>query len=83
VLYAIADDLTSPRLRAILSQRAIADDDVSEALDLLRESPALKRARETVRIYARRARAQLSVLPRTPTRAALDSLASFLADRTA
>jgi heptaprenyl diphosphate synthase len=83
VLYAIADDLTSPRLRAILSQGAIADDDdVSEALDLLRESPALKRARETVRTYAERARAQLTGLPHTPGREALDSLAGFLADRT-
>ncbi len=53
VLYALADDLTSPRLREILSQGPITDDaEVTEALELLRESAALKRARETVRGYA-------------------------------
>jgi heptaprenyl diphosphate synthase len=84
VLYALADDLTSPRLREILSQGPITEDaQVSEALDLLRESAALKRARETVRLYAERARAQLADLPHNATRAALDSLAGFLADRTA
>jgi heptaprenyl diphosphate synthase len=84
VLYALADDLTSPRLREILSQGPItADDEVTEALDLLRESAALKRARETVRTYAERARAQLADLPRTSTRQALDSVAGFLAERTA
>jgi heptaprenyl diphosphate synthase len=84
VLYALADDLTSPRLREILSQGPITDDaEVSEALDLLRESAALKRARETVRLYAERARAQLADLPRNSTREALDELAGFLADRTA
>jgi heptaprenyl diphosphate synthase len=84
VLYALADDLTSPRLREILSRGAITDDaEVAEALDLLRESAAMKRARETVRDYAERARAQLADLPHNSTREALDSLAGFLAERTA
>jgi heptaprenyl diphosphate synthase len=84
VLYALADDLTSPRLREILTGPPLTDDaTVAEALDLLRESAALKRARETVRTYAEQARAQLAGLPRNPTREALDSLAGFLAERTA
>jgi heptaprenyl diphosphate synthase len=84
VLYALADDLTSPRLREILSQGPItADEEVREALELLRESAALKRARETVRGYAELARAQLADLPRNAAHEALDSLAGFLAERTA
>jgi heptaprenyl diphosphate synthase len=84
VLYALADELTSPRLREILSQGPIGNDaDVTEALELLRESSAMKRARETVRGYTERARAQLADLPRNATREALDSLTGFLADRTA
>jgi heptaprenyl diphosphate synthase len=84
VLYALADDLTSPRLREILSQGPItADDEVREALELLRDSAALKRARETVRRYAELARAQLADLPRNSAHEALDSLAGFLAERTA
>jgi heptaprenyl diphosphate synthase len=84
VLYALADDLTNPRLREILSQGPItADADVTEALELLRESAALKRARETVRGYAERAHAQLTDLPRNAALEALDSLAGFLVERSA
>ena len=51
----------SVRLREILAAGPVTDDALhAEALDLLRESPALKRARETVRGYAEEARAQLA-----------------------
>jgi heptaprenyl diphosphate synthase len=87
VLYALADDATDSgavRLREILSLGPITDDAlVAEALELLRESAALKRARETVRGYAERARSQLQGLPDMPARHALESLADFIADRTA
>jgi heptaprenyl diphosphate synthase len=87
VLYALADDAAdagSVRLREILARGPVTDDaDVTEALELLRESAALKRARETVRAYAERARAELAALPVTPARDALESLADFIADRTA
>ena len=87
VLYALADDATDPsavRLRDILARGPITDDDlVREALELLRESAGLKRARETVRGYAERARAQLTDLPNVPARHALESLADFIADRSA
>ncbi len=87
VLYALADDSTDPsavRLRDILALGPITDDDlVRDALELLRESAALKRARETVRGYAERARAQLTGLPNVPARHALESLADFIADRSA
>ncbi len=84
VLYAIADEQSAPRLRQILSQGAISDAaEVTEALELLRESAALKRARETVRGYAERARNLLTAVPSNPARAALESLADFVAERTA
>ena len=87
VLYALADGGTDPsavRLRQILALGPITDDDlVREALELLRESAGLKRARETVRGYAERARAQLTDLPNVPARHALESLADFIADRSA
>ena len=87
VLYALADDATDAsavRLREILAPGPITDDAVVlEALDLLRESSGLKRARETVRGYAERARAQLTGLPDVPARHALESLADFIADRSA
>ncbi|MDM4722096.1 polyprenyl synthetase family protein [Micromonospora sp. WMMA1363] len=86
VLYALASDdadVSSVRLREILATGPLTDDDLhAEALGLLRDSPALKRARETVRCYAEDARAQLAPLPDSPARRALESLCDHIADRT-
>ena len=86
VLYALASDDRAPdevRLREILAAGPVTDPDLhAEALGLLRESEALKHARETVRGYAEQARAQLSGLPPVTARAALESLCDFIADRT-
>ncbi len=86
VLYALAsedDDAASVRLREILAAGPVTDDALhAEALGLLRESAALKRARETVRGYADRARSSLAPLPQVPARVALESLCDFIADRT-
>ena len=74
VLYALAGDDTdaaSVRLREILAAGPLTDDALhAEALGLLRESAALKRARETVRSYAEEARAQLGAAAGRPGRAA-------------
>jgi heptaprenyl diphosphate synthase len=87
VLYALAapeSDTASVRLRQILAGGAVTDDALhAEALYLLRESPALKRARETVRGYAEEARRQLMPLPMVPARIALESLCDFITDRSA
>jgi heptaprenyl diphosphate synthase len=86
VLYALASDdsdAASARLREILSAGPVTDDALhAEALGLLRESPAMKRARETVRSYAERSRAALTGLPAVPARGAMESLCDFIADRT-
>jgi heptaprenyl diphosphate synthase len=86
VLYALASDETdaaSVRLREILAAGPVTDDALhSEALGLLRESAALKRARETVRAYAEQARSELAPLPALPPRQALESLCDFISDRT-
>ncbi|WFE25374.1 polyprenyl synthetase family protein [Solwaraspora sp. WMMD791] len=86
MLYALADDdgdAASRRLREILAAGPVTDDDLhAEALGLLRESPALKRARETVRSYAEEARSRLAPLPAGPARQAMESLCDFIADRT-
>jgi heptaprenyl diphosphate synthase len=86
VLYALASDeadSASTRLREILAIGPVTDDALhAEALGLLRESTALKRARETVRAYADQARAALEPLPNSPARRAMESLCAFIADRT-
>jgi len=86
VLYALASDdadAAAVRLREILSAGPVTDDGLhAEALGLLRESGALKRARETVRSYSEQARGALSVLPDDPARRALESLCDFITERT-
>lgn len=86
VLYALASDdgdAASSRLRDILAAGPVTDDALhAEALGLLRESPAMKRARETVRSYAEEARSRLAPLPDGSPRQALESLCDFIADRT-
>ncbi len=86
VLYALSSsdgDPASARLRQILADGPVTDDDLhAEALELLRESAAMKKARETVRGYSEHARQQLKGLPDVPARAALESLCDVVADRT-
>jgi geranylgeranyl pyrophosphate synthase len=86
ILYALSSQDSDPdsvRLREILAAGPVTDDALhAEALELLRESPALKRARETVGGYAEKARQQLAMLPEVPARAALESLCDVIADRT-
>jgi heptaprenyl diphosphate synthase len=86
VLYAQASmdqDADAVRLRKLLADGPLTDDARhAEALALLRESPAMRQARETVRGYADQARAELSALPDGPARRALDAMCEFIADRT-
>ena len=86
VLYALADDdqdASAVRLREILAIGPVTDDAMhAEALGLLRESAAMKRARETVRTYAEEARSRLASLPDAEPKRALESLCDVIADRT-
>jgi heptaprenyl diphosphate synthase len=86
MLFAMADaDDRNPdgkRLRDLLSRPLTEDDEVTEALALLRESTGLPRARKTLADYADRARDVLRALPESPARDALRSMADYLVDRT-
>ncbi|QWF79826.1 polyprenyl synthetase family protein [Amycolatopsis sp. CA-230715] len=82
MLYALADDGTDPRLVELLSGPIAEDDLVTEALELLRVSSGLERARATLSDYARRARAELAALPASPARDACESVADYLVERT-
>ena len=82
MLYALADDSTDPRLIELLSGPIKDDTGVAEALELLRSSAGLERARVTLADYARRARAELASLPASPARDACESVADYLVART-
>jgi heptaprenyl diphosphate synthase len=83
VLYALrSTDPASDRLRGLLASADLTDPALhAEALSLLRVSPALAEARETVRAWIADARSLLVQLPEVPARAAFESLCDFVVTR--
>jgi len=88
VLYALRGDAAATqdagRLRTLLTVEDLTDSALhAEALSLLRESPALEEARDTVRSWIGGATARLAKLPGVPARTAFESLCDFVITRTA
>ncbi len=84
VLYALrSSDPAGERLRWLLTEADLTDASLhTEALALLRVSPALGEARETVRSWIGGARSRVTQLPDVPARAAFESLCDFVLTRT-
>ena len=86
VLYALrgaSSDPDAARLRLLLGQGDLTDPGLhSEALRLLRQSPAIGEARQTVRAWIAEARELLAQLPDVPARAAFENLCDFVNIRT-
>jgi heptaprenyl diphosphate synthase len=85
VLYALrSPDPAGGRLRSLLLEADLTDPALhAEALALLRTSPALEEARDTVRTWISGARSLVAELPDLPARAAFESLCDFVITRTA
>ncbi|MGW5261963.1 polyprenyl synthetase family protein [Microbispora sp. NPDC004025] len=82
VLYALtSDDPADERLRALLSG-PVAEEDVEEALRLLRAHRAMDQAREELTRWIGRAKSALAGLPDIPARTALIALCDYVVDRT-
>ena len=82
VLYALRE--TGPdaeRLRELLSGPVNDDDDLAEALRLLRASQGIAKAKETVAGYAKQAEEELAQLPDGPGRQALATLVNYTITR--
>ncbi|MCH9768431.1 MAG: polyprenyl synthetase family protein, partial [Actinomycetia bacterium] len=78
VLYALRE--TGPgagRLRELLAGPVEDDDDLAEALVLLRASQGIEKAKETLADYARQAERELAQLPDGPGRQALATLVNY------
>jgi heptaprenyl diphosphate synthase len=83
VLYALRDAAPDDnRLAELVSKPIIDDAEHTEALQLLRASDALAKARETTLGYANAARSFLGRLPDVAARAALEALADLVVVRT-
>jgi heptaprenyl diphosphate synthase len=87
VLYALRDTSSSAeavRLRSLLQEGDLTDPALhAEALSLLRSSPALTAAQQTVHAWVSEARALLAQLPDVPSRDAFVSLCDYVETRTA
>jgi heptaprenyl diphosphate synthase len=81
MLYALASP-GAERLHELLAGPLTDDGLVTEALQLLRQSPGLEQAVRELRTYTDTARAELDVLPASPARDALASVTDYLAART-
>ncbi|MFC5285996.1 polyprenyl synthetase family protein [Actinokineospora guangxiensis] len=81
MLYALAED-PDPRLAKLLDGPIADDDGVAAALELLRQSPGLTRARQTLDEYTARADAELATLPDSAAREALRLLTRYVVERT-
>ena len=85
VLFALRSDDPSPeavRLRDLVSRPLVDDDEHAEALRLMRQSPALAQARQTLQTYADSALAILSGLPEGAARRALVAIVHGVVERT-
>nr|WP_322632985.1 polyprenyl synthetase family protein [Glycomyces albidus] len=83
VLYALADDdPAGARLRELVAG-PVPEEDLDEALALLRASKALDRAKETLRQYQARARALAASLPEGAARGALVDICDYMIERDA
>jgi geranylgeranyl pyrophosphate synthase len=86
VLYALrgaGGDPDAVRLRELLRDGDLADPGLNaEALRLLRASPAVAEARQTVRTWVSEARELLAQLPAVPARGAFENLCDFVNTRT-
>ena len=82
VLLALQGDERT-RLRDLLDRDALDDDDLAEALRLLRVHPAMDEARAILQRYADEAREALSPLPNIAAKAALSTLCDAVVARPA
>ncbi|EJZ05803.1 nonaprenyl/(2E,6E)-farnesyl/geranylgeranyl diphosphat synthase [Mycolicibacterium fortuitum] len=82
VLYALRETgPDSDRLRELLAKPVERDEDVAEALALLRRSAGMAQAKKTVAEYAAQARDELASLPAGPGRDALATLVDYTVNR--
>lgn len=82
MIYALeSSSADGDRLRELLAQPLTDDAEVDEALELLRTSDGMRRARATLEKYVADAIAELDALPAGPANEALRRLVRFTVDR--
>jgi octaprenyl-diphosphate synthase len=80
-IFAMHDITYGAEVRKIFSREEPTEDDVAEALELIKKTDSLERCRQKAESFADSAIEQISKLPRSVYSDAMDALARFIVDR--
>ncbi|NMA68406.1 MAG: heptaprenyl diphosphate synthase [Desulfitobacterium sp.] len=81
LILALRNSAEKEALKEILLKEAKTDQDVEEAIRLVKESGAIEDSHYYVDLYINKAKSHLDELPNVPTRKALSELANFIKER--
>ena len=81
MIYALKDSQEAGRLKELLSNRTKTEDEVQQAVQLIKDSAAIEKSREMVTLYIDKAVKHLHELPDIASRSALIELAEFVGER--
>jgi len=81
MIFALEDPLVQERLRILLAKVNKTEEEVSEAVTLIKQSNGIERSRKVVELYIEKAIKNLCELPEIPARNALIELAAFIGER--
>ena len=81
LILALRNSAEKEALKEILLKEAKTDQDVEEAVRLVKESGAIEDSHYYVDLYINKAKSHLDELPNVPTRKALSELANFIKER--
>lgn len=81
MIYALQDSPEADKLRSLLEKREKNEDEVQEAVRIIKESGGIEKSRKMVNLYINKAVKHISELPSIPSRDALIELAEFVGER--
>lgn len=81
IIFALKDSPDQERLKALIGKEIKTEDEVQEAVSLIKNSDGIEKSRQIVDLYINKATKSLNELPDIPAREALVELAKFVGDR--
>jgi len=81
MIYALKDSAEADRLRVLLASSSKTEEEVNEAVNLIRESGGIDKSRKIVELYLEKAVKNLDELPQIPAQNALIELARYIGER--
>ena len=82
MIFAMQDSEQSERIKTLLANRIKTENEVNEAIELIKKSDGIEKSKRIVQRYIEKGVKNLYELPDIPARDALIELAEFVGDRT-